>query len=217
MDNYKREILINNLVELGYLKTPRIIEAFRNIDRADFVPTSLKHKAYDDAPLFVSGNHGMPQPLIVAYMMELLHLRAGDRVLQIGTGLGWQTALLVDVVHQGGQENNNPVVVSLEKSEELTHHAINAINQYGFVSKGIVSIIHGDPIRGCDTYAPYDKIICTTVLSEIPVSWKEQLKIGGTIVAVVENSVVVMEKTAKNEFFSRAFWGHSVSLPAVGR
>lgn len=91
------EKLINDLISENYLKTPEIIEAFKNIDRADFVLDEYKNEAYVNAPLPIGFGQTISQPLTVAFMMELLRPKAGEKILDVGTGSGWQTAILAHI------------------------------------------------------------------------------------------------------------------------
>ena len=93
--------LIKELMAEGILKTPSIIEAFEKVDRKDFVPEELKDKAYLNTPLPIGYGQTISQPLTVAFMLELLQPQAGDKVLEIGSGSGWQTALLAHMVSGG--------------------------------------------------------------------------------------------------------------------
>ena len=86
--------LVENLIEREYLKTPLIIEAFKNINRADFVPENLKDEAGVDAPLPLGFGQTISQPLTVAFMLELLRPQPGDKILDVGAGSGWTSALL---------------------------------------------------------------------------------------------------------------------------
>src|SRR3989344_7987902 len=91
-------VLIEKLIREGHLKSRRIIEAFQQIDRARFVPVELKQKAYLNEPLPIGFNQTMSQPLVVAFMLELLDPRPGERILEIGAGSGWKTALLAHIL-----------------------------------------------------------------------------------------------------------------------
>ena len=103
IDDYHRLIsfmkyLIKELMEEGILKTPSIIGAFEKVDRKDFVPEELKDKAYLNTPLPIGYGQTISQPLTVAFMLELLQPQTGDKVLEVGSGSGWQTALLACIV-----------------------------------------------------------------------------------------------------------------------
>jgi protein-L-isoaspartate(D-aspartate) O-methyltransferase len=208
---YSNLELVEELVDLGYLKTPDLIEAFRVIDRGDFVSSEMKEYAYYNDPLPIGHEQTISQPLTVAFMLELLDLRAGDKVLEIGAGSGWQTTLISKIIeHEGGisqDKDGRYGIIALERIDSLAQKAIDNISKYGFVEKGVAKIINFDGTKGYETEAPFDKIIAAASAKEIPESWKQQLIIGGRIVAPVGNSIVVLDKTGKSEFKKREFHG----------
>ncbi|MEK7549292.1 MAG: protein-L-isoaspartate O-methyltransferase [Patescibacteria group bacterium] len=198
------ENLIDSLIKDGYLKTPEIIEAFKAIDRANFVPDELKGDAYINAPLPIGFGQTISQPLTVAFMFELLQPKKGEKILDVGVGSGWTAALLAFMVGEAGK------IIGVERIPELKEMAEKNILQYGFVEKGIISVFLGDGSKGYKEEALYDKIIAAAAAKEdIPVEWKKQLKIGGKIVAPVENSIVVIDKTGKDEYNKKEYFGFS--------
>ena len=134
-----KEKLIQKLINDGYLKTPAIIEAFKNIDRTDFVPENLKEIAYENKPLSIGFNQTISQPLTVAFMLELLEPKIGEKILDIGSGSGWQTALLAHIVGIQGK------VVSIERIPELKLLAEKNLGKYNF--QNITKIVQGDGAR----------------------------------------------------------------------
>ena len=203
------EKLIKNLVDDGYLKTPSIIEAFQEIDRIDFVPENLKEVAYANNPLPIGHEQTISQPLTVAFMLELLEPKKGERILDIGAGSGWQTALLAHIVGSASSADKKGEVVAIERIPELVEMAEENIAKYNFLEKGVVQIIQGDGSKGHKDEAPYDKIIAAAAADKIPPAWKEQLKIGGRIVAPVGQSIVMIEKTEQNQFTQKQHFGFS--------
>ena len=121
--------LIKNLIEDGYLKTPNIIEAFRAIDRADFVLPEYRSEAYGNYPLPITGGQTISQPLTVAFMLELLEPQLGEKILDIGAGSGWQTTLLAEIIGAIG------VIVAIERIPELCDFAQKNIDKYGFIKR----------------------------------------------------------------------------------
>lgn len=206
-----KERLLDDLVENGYLKTQDIIDAFKKIDRADFIPNELRESAYINEPLPIGFGQTISQPLTVAFMLELLSPQVGERVLDVGAGSGWQSALLAQIVcgNDGGESENTrlPLVIGVERISELSDFAQQNVGRYSFIEKGIVKIITGDGTNGVPEFAPFDKIIAGAAGQEIPVSWKEQLKIGGVIVAPVIDSVCVFKKIDKDKFDERKYFG----------
>ncbi len=209
--NYSNAELIDELTELGYLKSQSLIDVFLAVDRKNFIPESFSEFAYYNEPLPIGNDQTISQPLTVAFMLELLDLRAGDKVLEIGSGSGWQTALIAKMVeYEGGiaeDKDGRYGVVSLERIDSLAQMAINNVSKYGFLEKGVVKIINFDGTKGYETEAPFDKIIASASGKEIPQTWKDQLIIGGRIVAPVEESIVILDKKGKNEFEKREFHG----------
>ncbi len=223
------DALIQNLVQKGYLKTPLLIEAFNNIDRADFVPDEYKDDAYGDYPLPIGFGQTISQPLTVAFMLELLQPEPGEKILDIGTGSGWKAALLAYIVsqprmnadsradkrgkniriNQQNQHKSAGKVITIERIPELKEFAEKNIKKYNFTSKGVVRVILGDGSKGYAAEEPYDKIIAGAAGAEMPAAWKEQLRMGGRIVAPVGSSVVVMDKIAENRFFIKEHFGFS--------
>src|SRR6056297_3585913 len=107
------ENLIKRLIDKGYLKTERIIKAFQDIERKDFIPDESKNRAGKNIPIFIGEGQTISQPLTVAFMLELLSPKKGDKVLDIGSGSGWVTALLAHIVGKEGK------VFALERIPKL--------------------------------------------------------------------------------------------------
>jgi len=208
---YSNQELVDELVDLGYLKTPSLIDAFKATDRGDFVPADVKEYAYYNDPLPIGFEQTISQPLTVAFMLELLDLKAGDKVLEIGSGSGWQTALIAKLIeHAGGvaeDKDGRYGMVAVERIPELEEMTVNNIKKYGFIERGVVKVILGDGSKGCESEVPFDKIIAAASAKEVPENWKQQLIIGGRIVAPVGDSIVVLDKTGKNDFEKREFHG----------
>src|SRR3989338_5545910 len=112
-----REELLESFIKEGYLKSPAIIEAFKAIDRKDFVTEEMKEQAYENSALPLMAGQTISQPLVVAFMLELLDLKPGEKVLDIGTGSGWNAALLAYLVGKNGK------IISIERLEELHNFA----------------------------------------------------------------------------------------------
>ncbi len=196
-----KEKLIRGLIKDGYLKTQKIIDTFNIIDRKDFVPESLQNEAYGNYPLSIGMRQTISQPLTVAFMLELLGAQAGEKILDIGTGSGWQAALLAEIVGEQGK------IISIERIEELKNFTESNLKKYDFLEKEIIILILGDGSKGYPEEAPYDKIIAAASGEKIPDIWKEQLKIGGRIVAPVKQSIFVLEKINQKDFKEMQYFG----------
>ncbi len=204
----KHNNLIDDLIKGGYLKTDYIINAFRNTDRKDFIPEEYKKGAYVNAPLPIGFNQTISQPLTVAFMIELLQPEARNKILEVGAGSGWQTAILSYIV--GNPPAGGGKVVAIERIPELKEMAEKNVSKYGFIKRGVAEIIEGDGSKGYKKEAPYDKIIAGAAASKhVPIEWKKQLKIGGRIVSPVENSIVVVDKIGENEYRQNEYFGFS--------
>ncbi len=198
------ENLINSLIKDGYLKTPEIIEAFKNINRTDFVPEDCKDEACVNAPLSIGFDQTISQPLTVAFMMELLEPKPGEKILDVGAGSGWTVALLAQLVGENGK------VIGIERIPELKEMAERNVSKYDFIKKGVVEIINADGSKGYKKEAPFDKIMAgAAAQGDVPLVWRKQLKIGGRIVAPVENSVIAIDKTGKNKYNVKEYLGFS--------
>lgn len=216
-----KEKLTQLLIRDGYLKTPLLAEAFRGIDRADFVPQEYRGEAYGNYPLPIGFGQTISQPLTVAFMLELLAPEPGDNVLEIGAGSGWQTALLAYTISQerGDQKSkiknqNSGRVIAIERIPELKTMAEKNVGKYGFVKKGIAEIVLGDGSDPSTLFRAgegkqFDKIIAAASAEMIPEAWKKQLKIGGRIVSPVGQSIVVIDKISEDKFEEQEYFGFS--------
>lgn len=194
--------LIEELIADGVLKSPQIIAAFRAIDRADFVPPEFKAEAYVNAPLPIGEGQTISQPLTVAFMLELLQPQAGHNILDIGSGSGWQTALLAHVVGDTGR------VTAYEIIPELCELGQQNVAKYDFIEKGIVAMHCANAADGAPAAAPFDGIIAAAALEDkIPPTWKDQLKIDGRLVTPVESEVQLLIKKSHTEFEGEHFPG----------
>lgn len=205
------EELVGELIKDGYLKTPEIIEAFKVIDRKDFLPEDLKNQAYINEALPIGNRQTISQPLVVAFMLELLAIKPGEKILEVGTGSGWQTALMAHLIKtsiQDSQSKPTPII-SIERIKSLHVFAKSNIAKYNFLRKGIIKLVLGDGSRGYLEGAPYDKIIAGASAQSLPPAWKEQLKIGGRIVAPVKESIVVLNKVSKDQMETKEYFGFS--------
>ena len=203
-----RESLIISLKKLGYLKTSSLIDAFETVDRADFVPKNLEREAYIDHALPIGEGQTISQPLTVAFMLELLSPKEGEKVLEIGAGSGWQAALLAHIVGAKGK------VITLEHIPKLVEMAKLNVGKYKKLEDRI-KVVLTNGSRGYKQEAPYDRIVVAASAMSIPEAWKEQLKVGGVIVAPVGNSIFKLVKEEENSFTEEEYPGF-VFVPLIG-
>ena len=188
-------MLIDSLIEDGWLKTPRIIEAFRKIKRADFMSDDIKNLAELNEALPIGYGQTISQPLTVAFMLEQLQPEPCQKILDIGSGSGWTSALLAHIVGLEGK------VIAIEIIPKLKEFGKRNTAKYNFVEKGIVKFIWADASKGYKKEAPYDRILASAaVQEEIPQVWKEQLKVNGRIVTPIRNSIWTLIKKSKKDF-----------------
>jgi protein-L-isoaspartate(D-aspartate) O-methyltransferase len=174
----KRKKLFDSLIDMGILKTKTIIKAFKDVPRHLFVPNDQLDYAYSDIVLPTIGNSTISQPATVATMLELLQPKEGDKILEIGTGSGWEACLLSKCVGEKGS------IITIEISPEVEGFAKS--NMYRSKRKiDNIKMVIGDGSVGYPEGAPYNKIICTAAMPRIPQELIDQLKVGGRIVAPV--------------------------------
>jgi protein-L-isoaspartate(D-aspartate) O-methyltransferase len=178
--------LIDDLIRQGYLRTPEIISAFRRIKRKDFVRAEFISNAGLNEPLPIGYGQTISQPLTVAFMLELLQPKKGDKILDIGSGSGWTTALLAEIVGEKGK------VYGIELIPELKEFGEKNVSKYNFIQKGIVKFIQGDGSKGLPEKSPFDKILVSAAADEIPQTLKKQLNVGGRLVIPVVDSIYLI-------------------------
>ena len=150
-----------------------VMEAMAKVRREEFVPAAYRHLAYDNAPLPIAAGQTISQPLIVALMTDLLEPEPGDVILEVGTGSGYQAAVMAELVKQ---------VYSIELVEELARSAAALLQRLGYDN---VTARAGDGYAGWPEHAPFDGIIVTAAAEELPPPLLKQLKPGGKLVIPV--------------------------------
>ena len=207
-------------IDRGVLKTPRIIEAFKKIDRADFVLPEDRDSAYINAPFSIGEGQTISQPYTVAFMIELLQPKPGDKIFEVGFGSGWQTAILAHIVSQNGSQRSNVkgqkfgMVYAIERIPELFRFGRKNIAKYNFIKKGIVKAIGGDATAGLRRHAPFDKIIAAASGDRAPEAWLKELRVGGRLVMPIKESIWLYIKKTEEEFEKQEFPGF-VFVPLV--
>jgi len=199
--------LTNYLVDTGVLNTPAIIEAFRKIDRADFVHEDFRSEAYGDYPLPIGSDQTISQPTTVAFMIEKLEPKFGDKILDIGSGSGWTTALLAYIAENKKGSKKDGKVIGVERISELAKFGQENLAKYNFNN---ARIIKPDRRLGLPQFAPFDKILVSAASESFPEELIDQLKVGGKLVIPVENSIFEIIKgkdgrIVKNEYLGFVF------------
>jgi len=194
--------LIDQLIEEGYLKTPTIIEAFKYVSRKDFLPEELQDQARLNIPLPIRFGQTISQPLTVAFMLEHLQPKKGDIILDVGTGSGWQAALLAYIVGEKGR------VFGVERIPQLVQFARSNTEKYNFPQ---LKIIYGDGTKGIPDEAPFDKIIVAAASNEdVPVDLVAQLANQGSLLIPIgewDQELLLMKKDKNGEISRETFPG----------
>jgi protein-L-isoaspartate(D-aspartate) O-methyltransferase len=195
--------LVNRLYKEGYLRTPLIVNAFKNINRADFISSEQKERAGVDTPLPIGQEQTISQPLTVAFMLELLKPEAGNKILDIGAGSGWTSVLLAWCVGKTGR------VFAVERIPEICEFGKKNILKYNNIVGKNLKYLCQDGSRGLPNEAPFDRILVSAAVQEIPEVLKEQLKIGGRLVLPVKNSIWLVIRIGEKQFEEKEFYGFS--------
>jgi len=165
---------------------PRVLAAMREVPRHRFVPPERAAQAYDDTPLPIGHGQTISQPYIVAYMTQALELQPGHRVLEIGTGSGYQAAVLARIAKE---------VYTIEIVPELAARAAGTLRELGY---GHVQVREGDGYAGWPEHAPFDRIIVTAAPDHVPQPLVDQLAMGGRLVIPVgdiRQQMAILTKT----------------------
>jgi len=180
--------MVEDQIKRRGVKDERVLYAMREVPRHEFVPDHLKKYAYADEPLPIGEDQTISQPYIVAYMTEYLRLEEEDIVLEIGTGSGYQAAVLAEIVD---------TVYTIEIVDVLAQRAEKTLERLGYEN---VQVKRGDGYAGWPEHAPFDAIIITAAPTKIPQPLKEQLKIGGFMILPLgdySQELVLVEKNIK--------------------
>jgi protein-L-isoaspartate(D-aspartate) O-methyltransferase len=164
--------LVDKLVLKG-ISDKKVIEVMRKVPRHEFVPKKYRDEAYDDHPLPIGMEQTISQPFIVAYMTEALKLKGGEKVLEIGTGSGYQAAVLAEIAD---------TVYTIEILEPLARSAEKTLKRLGYDN---IHVMAGDGYRGWPEHAPFDAVIVTAAPDHVPQPLVEQLKVGGRMIIPV--------------------------------
>ncbi len=180
----------------------KVLRAMAKVPRHEFLPAELWDKAYDDTPLPIEENQTISQPYIVAYMIQALSLKKGDRILEVGTGSGYQTALLAEIHEE---------IYTVEVRPQLAQKALAKLNELGYGDR--VKIHIADDSLGYEEEAPFDGIIVAAATFNIPEPLIDQLAekgkiiipIGGRELQTLVRATKINGKLAEEEFFKCMF------------
>jgi protein-L-isoaspartate(D-aspartate) O-methyltransferase len=169
----EREAMVATQLKSRGIKDVKVLEAMGKVPRHVFVPDDMKKYAYNDEPLPIGKGQTISQPYIVAYMTEILQLSGEEKVLEVGSGSGYQAAILAEIVQK---------VFSVEIIDDLSNHAQKVLQSLGYTN---IYFRIGDGASGWEEHAPYDAIMVTAAPPKVPEALEDQLKIGGRMIVPV--------------------------------
>lgn len=175
----KREKMVSEQIASRGIKHVETLDAMRKVERHLFVPPGSMRMAYDDGPLSIGYGQTISQPYIVAYMTQIIEPKADFKILEIGTGSGYQAAVLAEIVDQ---------VFTIEIVPELAKTATDRLRELAYDN---VEVISADGYYGLEEEAPFDAIVVTAAAEHIPPSLIQQLKEGGKMVIPVGSPFLV--------------------------
>jgi protein-L-isoaspartate(D-aspartate) O-methyltransferase len=178
--------MVEEQIEARGVRDPRVLDAMRQVPRHELVPQSWRDQAYEDRPLPIGAGQTISQPYVVAAMSEALALAGGERVLEVGTGSGYQAAVLSKLAKQ---------VYTIEIVPELAKRAKADLARLGYAN---VLVREGDGWRGWPEHAPFDAIMVTAAPEEVPPDLIAQLAVGGRLVIPVggrDQKLLLVRKT----------------------
>jgi len=169
----QRSAMVATQIAARGIRSPRVLDAMREVPREAFVPEYLRHSAYEDSPLPIGFGQTISQPHVVAFMIVALELSGGEKVLEIGTGSGYAAAVVAQIAGK---------VYTIERIRELADGARAALAGLGYDN---VEVRHGDGTNGWPEEAPFDAVTVAAGAHEVPEALKQQLRTGGRLVIPV--------------------------------
>lgn len=207
-----RMSIVDDLRKKGVLTSPHLIRAFKETHRADFMPEDMRALANIDEAFPLIAGQTISQPSTVAFMLELLNPQPGDTVLDIGTGSGWQAALLAHAVGPAG------TVYTIERISQLCHMGKEHLTRAGLMVSKRVRVYCRNGTQGLPMVAKriggFDKIIAAAAGKKVPEAWKHQLKVGGRMVLPMGESLWLYVKKSDTDFEKTEYPGF-VFVPLV--
>ncbi|MDH3975065.1 MAG: protein-L-isoaspartate(D-aspartate) O-methyltransferase [Deltaproteobacteria bacterium] len=209
MDIYsdaRRDMVAQQLKKRG-IKDPLILKAMLTVPRHEFVPHESQRSAYYDGPLLIGCSQTISQPYMVAVMTEALLLKGGEKVMEVGTGSGYQAAVLAEICNK---------VYSVERHAALAERADKTLKEQGYHN---IHVLVGDGTLGLPHKAPFDGIIVTAGAPYVPESLKEQLAEGGRLVIPVGGRMMqsLVRITRRGETFDEENLLGCVFVPLIGK
>jgi protein-L-isoaspartate(D-aspartate) O-methyltransferase len=169
----QRLLMVEEQLRVRGIRDERVLDAMARVPRHEFVPPEYRNEAYEDHPLPIGDGQTISQPFVVAAMLEALALRPEDGVLEVGTGSGYETAVLAELVR---------TVYSIDRIATLAERARAALERLGYSN---VTVVHGDGSLGLPEAAPFDAIVVSAAAPLVPASLMDQLRDGGRLVIPV--------------------------------
>ena len=200
--------MVERLRDEYHIADERVLEVMSTLPRHLFVPESIKSQAYRDNALPIAGGQTISQPFIVARMTSLLELTGSEKVLEIGAGSGYQTAILASLARK---------VFSIERLEVLATESNRRLQNLGFRN---FTLKAGDGTNGWDAYMPYDAILVAAGGPEIPEPLVMQLKVGGKLIIPVgedKGTQNLIRVTLKEAGYSQENFGPCAFVPLIGK
>ena len=200
-----RERLVAEQIEARGVRDPRVLAAMRSVPREYFVPKHLRDEAYEDTPLPIGADQTISQPYIVAYMLEALALKGGEKVLEVGAGSGYAAAVLSKIAGE---------VFTIERIAQLAQRAATNLIDGGCEN---VHVRHGDGTEGWIDEAPFEVILVPAVAPSAPKSLMRQLKINGHMVVPVGSDLRCQELVRITHEFEREDIANVRFVPLIGK
>lgn len=218
-NRYKKAVddLVHRLQNSGYLHSAEMERALRTVPREEFVHPSTREQAYRDSPLSIGLGQTISAPHMCVIMCESLELKPGMKILEVGAGSGYHSALCAEMVAQKGVENPGHVY-TIEIVEGLIDFAQQNLDRTGYSDR--VTLIHGDGGLGLSEHAPFDRILVAAAAPEVPDPLIEQLSSEGIMLIPVGSrgffqDLLMLKKDADGTI-SRRNWGGVAFVPLTG-
>jgi protein-L-isoaspartate(D-aspartate) O-methyltransferase len=208
-----QEEMVENLWSSGYLHSRKVKEALLKVPREEFVPENKRSYAYMDTPLPIGEGQTISAPHMVAILCEELALKEGMKILEIGTGYGYNAAVVAEIIGEKGY------VYTLERIESLAHRAMDNLKRTGYDKR--VKVVLTDGTQGYPEEAPYDRIYATASAPRVPEPLKTQLIIGGKLLSPVGSDhyfqeLVSVIRISEEEFQTKKLGGVAF-VPMIGK